>query len=256
MSRGGFISFEGIDGAGKSTHVEACAEWLRAQGLTVVLTREPGGSELAESIRQWLLSHEMQPVTEALLAFAARNDHLARVIRPALVAGQWVVCDRFTDSTFAYQGGGSQVDGARLAALENWVHGDLQPDRTYLFDLPPAVAAERRGAARVADRFEAREQDYFERVRAAYQARVQADPGRFLVLDAGDERGRIRRRLLDDLAAFWQHRTAAYADAGPGRTGLPGELACGAQAGDAVDAAVPRASPAAAGAHIRPGGGR
>ncbi|MDO4232627.1 MAG: dTMP kinase [Lautropia sp.] len=198
--RGAFISFEGIDGAGKSSHVEACAEWLRSQGLTVVLTREPGGSELAESIRQLLLTKEMQPETEALLAFAARNDHLDRVIRPALAQGHWVVCDRFTDSTFAYQGGGAGVDRGRLAMLEQWVHGDLKPDRTYLFDLLPAVAAERRSAVRAADRFEAREDTYFDRVRAAYLHREHADPGRFLVVDAGGALEDIRRQVLDDLA--------------------------------------------------------
>lgn len=200
MKTGAFITFEGIDGAGKSTHVEACTEWLREQGLTVVLTREPGGSELAEGIRQWLLGHEMQPVTEALLAFAARNDHLDRVIRPALAAGQWVVCDRFSDSTFAYQGGGSSVDVGRLRQLEDWVHGDLQPRRTYLFDLAPAIAAERRAAVRAADRFEAREVEYFERVRSAYRQRQADDPARFLVLDGSGEREQIRQRLLDDLA--------------------------------------------------------
>lgn len=200
-ARGALISFEGIDGAGKSSHVQACADWLRSQGLTVVLTREPGGSELAESIRQLLLTQEMQPDTEALLAFAARNDHLNRVIRPALAAGHWVVCDRFTDSTFAYQGGGAGVDPGRLAMLEQWVHGDLKPDRTYLFDLPPAVAAERRAAARAADRFEAREDSYFERVRAAYRQRRHADPDRFLVVDAGAALEDIRRLVLDDLTA-------------------------------------------------------
>lgn len=240
--RGGFISFEGIDGAGKSTHVEACADWLRAQGLEVVLTREPGGSELAEAIRGWLLSHEMQPVTEALLAFAARNDHLARVIRPALAAGQWVVCDRFTDSTFAYQGGGSQVDRARLAMLEDWVHGDLQPDRTYLFDLPPAVAAERRAAARAADRFEARELDYFERVRAAYRQRQAADAGRFLVLDAADGRERIRQRLLDDLAALYRGWPAS---AGGGAVSVATDAAADAAARAAEQGGV--VGPASAG---------
>ena len=197
--QGCFITFEGIDGAGKSTHVGACVDWLRAQGETVVISREPGGSPLAERLRELLLTEEMQPQTEALLAFAARSDHLHTLIRPALSAGQWVVCDRFTDSTFAYQGGGSDVDTAWLAQLEAQVQDGLQPVRTYLFDLPPEVAAERRAAVRSADRFEARALDYFECVRRAYQARVAADPGRFCVLDATATPEQISRWLQDDL---------------------------------------------------------
>lgn len=198
--RGGFITFEGIDGAGKSTHVQACVQWLKDHGENVVLTREPGGSALAETLRQLLLSEDMQPDTEALLAFAARADHVQRVIRPALAAGQWVVCDRFADSTFAYQGGGSGVDMQRLAQLEAWVLGGLAPVRTYLFDLPPEVAAARRAAVREADRFEARELAYFERVRQAYLDRVKAAPQRFVVLDATDTPEGVGARLLADLA--------------------------------------------------------
>ena len=138
--QGCFITFEGIDGAGKSTHVGACADWLRAQGETVVLSREPGGSPLAERLRELLLTEEMQPQTEALLAFAARSDHLHTLIRPALAAGQWVVCDRFTDSTFAYQGGGSDVDTAWLSQLEAQVQDGLQPVRTYLWTTSSACA--------------------------------------------------------------------------------------------------------------------
>ncbi len=190
---GCFISFEGIDGAGKSTHVDACVQWLQGRGEQVTLTREPGGSPLAETLRGLLLAQDMQPDTEALLAFAARSDHLQRVIRPALAAGGWVVCDRFTDSTFAYQGGGSGVDTTRLA--------------TYLFDLPPEVAAARRAAVRAADRFEARELDYFARVRQTYLDRVAADPDRFVVLDATAPPDVVGARLLADLAgvhARWQ----------------------------------------------------
>lgn len=208
---GCFITFEGIDGAGKSTHVGACVDWLRAQGETVVLSREPGGSPLAERLRELLLTEEMQPQTEALLAFAARSDHLHTLIRPALTAGQWVVCDRFTDSTFAYQGGGSDVDTAWLAQLEAQVQDGLQPVRTYLFDLPPEVAAARRAAVRSADRFEARALDYFERVRRAYQARVAADPERFCVLDATATPEQIGRWLQDDLVKVhrrWHERAA------------------------------------------------
>ena len=153
----------------------------------------------------------MQPQTEALLAFAARSDHLHTLIRPALAAGQWVVCDRFTDSTFAYQGGGSDVDTAWLAQLEAQVQDGLQPVRTYLFDLPPEVAAARRAAVRSADRFEARALDYFERVRRAYQARVAADPERFCVLDATATPEQIGRWLQDDLVKVhrrWHERAA------------------------------------------------
>lgn len=205
--QGCFISFEGIDGAGKSTHVDACVQWLQGRGEQVTLTREPGGSPLAETLRGLLLAQDMQPDTEALLAFAARSDHLQRVIRPALAAGGWVVCDRFTDSTFAYQGGGSGVDTTRLAQLEAWVQGGLSPVRTYLFDLPPEVAAARRAAVRAADRFEAREFDYFARVRQSYLDRVAADPGRFVVLDATATPDVVGARLLADLAgvhARWQ----------------------------------------------------
>ena len=209
--QGCFITFEGIDGAGKSTHVWACVDWLRAQGETVVLSREPGGSPLAERLRELLLTEEMQPQTEALLAFAARSDHLHTLIRPALAAGQWVVCDRLTDSTFAYQGGGSDVDTAWLAQLEAQVQDGLQPVRTYLFDLPPEVAAARRAAVRSADRFEARALDYFERVRRAYQARMAADPERFCVLDATATPEQIGRWLQDDLVKVhrrWHERAA------------------------------------------------
>lgn len=201
---GCFISFEGIDGAGKSTHIEACAEWLRARGQTVVVTREPGGSELAEAIRQWLLGHEMATETEALLAFAARSDHLNRVIRPALAEGHWVVCDRFTDSTFAYQGPGLGGEARYLNLLEQWLHGDLQPARTYYFELSPEVAAARRAAVREADRFEARDVAYFEQVSRAYRQRVKADGDRFLVLDASQSREVIAERLISDLSCVFE----------------------------------------------------
>lgn len=196
---GRFISFEGIDGAGKSTHVDWCADWLRARGLEVVLTREPGGTPLAEQLRALLLSEPMSIDTETLLVFAARNEHLAQSIRPALARGAWVVCDRFTDSTYAYQGGGRGVSTQRIATLEAWVHADLQPHRSYLFDLPPEVAAQRRAAARAADRFEAEDLAFFERVRGAYQARQAADPQRILTLDARQSVAQLRDLLKADL---------------------------------------------------------
>jgi dTMP kinase len=193
-----FVTFEGIDGAGKSSHVEWLAERLRRRGHRVVVTREPGGTELAESIRGWVLARPMSMRVEALLVFAARQDHLDRVIRPALATGTWVVCDRFTDSTAAYQGGGRGMPLADIAALEAWVHPDLQPDRTYLFDLDPALAAERRQAVRSADRFEAEQVAFFERVRAAYLARAAAAPERVQVVDARAGIDEIRKRLEED----------------------------------------------------------
>ncbi len=183
MTDGQFITFEGIDGAGKSTQIEFLVERLRAQGHDVLVTREPGGTPLGEKLRELLLTEAMDARTETLLMFAARAEHLAKVIMPALEAGRWVVCDRFTDATYAYQGGGRQVPMADIEALERWVHPDLLPDRTLLFDLPPEVAALRLAVARRADRFEAEEAAFFARVRAVYLDRVRRDSRRFLVLD-------------------------------------------------------------------------
>ena len=189
MSRSRFISFEGIDGAGKSSHIDALAAALRAQGHTVQQTREPGGTPLAEQLRSLFLHQPMDALTEALLVFAGRRDHLRCVIQPALAAGQVVLCDRFTDATFAYQGGGRGFDTAVLAQLETWVQADdasglVQPDLTLWFDLPPAVAARRRAAARDADRLESEDLAFFDRVRAGYARRAAADPRRFARIDA------------------------------------------------------------------------
>jgi dTMP kinase len=172
---GRFITFEGIDGAGKSTHLPRYAQSLRERGIPVTTAREPGGTPLAELIRDWFLHQPTDPQTEALLAFAARSDHLTRSIRPALGAGQWVVCDRFTDSTAAYQGGGRELGVARVEELERWLEPPIEPDRTYLFDLDPLEAARRRAQARQADRFEAEDVTFFERVRKAYRQRVASD---------------------------------------------------------------------------------
>ena len=166
-----FISFEGIDGAGKSSHIEALAEALRAAGHTVCLTREPGGTPLAESLRELFLHRPMDALTEALLVFAARRDHLVTVIEPALARGETVLCDRFTDATFAYQGAGRGFDLAVLSQLEQWVQQGRQPDLTLWFDVPPTVAAARRAAARDADRLEREAEDFFARVRGGYAAR-------------------------------------------------------------------------------------
>lgn len=182
--RGRFVTFEGIDGAGKSTHIERLAGWIRGLGHEVVLTREPGGTPLAEELRQCVLHRPMDELTEALLIFAARRDHLVSVIRPALARGATVVCDRFTDATFAYQGGGRGFDPETLAQLERWVQQGDQPDLTLWFDLPAATAAARRGAARAPDRFELQDEAFFERVRAGYASRRDADPARFELIDA------------------------------------------------------------------------
>lgn len=200
MTRGRFITFEGIDGAGKSTQIAFLAEHLRARGHDVLLTREPGGTELGEKLRALVLHEAMDARTETLLVFAARAEHLARVIRPALAAGRWVVCDRFTDATFAYQAGGRQLPAADIEALERWVHPDLQPDCTLLVDVPPAVAAARLASARPADRFEAEQGAFFARVRAAYLARAQRDPGRFVILDGTQPPSAIQARIAQAFA--------------------------------------------------------
>ena len=181
---GRFITFEGIDGAGKSTHIAALQDWLRGRGHEVMLTREPGGSALAEQLRELLLHQPMDALTETLLVFAARRDHLQDCIEPALARGVTVLCDRFTDATFAYQGGGRGFDGAVLAQLEQWVQQGRQPDLTLWFDLPPTLAAERRAAARAPDRFESQGLDFFDRVREAYARRMAQAPQRFARLDA------------------------------------------------------------------------
>lgn len=188
---GVFVSVEGIDGAGKSTHLEAVAEWLRRRGRHVVSTREPGGSALAERLRELLLNEAMDPLTEALLVFAARRDHLRRCIEPALARGDVVLCDRFTDATFAYQGAGRGFDLGRLAILEDWVQQGRQPDLTLWFDLDPALAAERRGAARPPDRFESEDAAFFARVRAGYLQRLAGDPARFVRIDAAAARDAV-----------------------------------------------------------------
>lgn len=199
---GRFITFEGIDGAGKSSHIEAAAEALRAQGRSVRCTREPGGTALAEALRELFLSREMDALTEALLVFAARRDHLRCVIEPALAQGQVVLCDRFTDATMAYQGFGRGFDLNVLAQLETWVQAGRQPDRTLWFDVPAAVAAARRAAARAPDRLEREDLAFFDRVRAGYAARAEAAPQRFVTIDATASMDTVRARVLatlDDL---------------------------------------------------------
>jgi dTMP kinase len=195
MERGKFITFEGIDGAGKSTQLAYLADHLRRQGRDVVVTREPGGTPVGEALRQIVLTQDMDPRTETLLMFAARAEHLARVIRPALAAGRWVVCDRFSDATFAYQSGGRQLPAVDVESLERWVHPDLVPDRTILVDIAPEVAARRLAAARAADRFESEQTAFFARVRAAYLARAAQAPARFVVLDGASAPEQLHARI-------------------------------------------------------------
>ena len=202
-----FLSFEGIDGAGKSTHIEALAQALRARGRTVVLTREPGGTPLAEKLRALALNEPMDPLTEALVMFAARRDHLQQVIEPALARGDAVLCDRFTDATFAYQGEGRGFDLDVLGTLERWVQSVpaltapriRQPDVTVWFDLPAAVAAQRLAGARVPDKFESQPQAFFERVAAGYAARAKADPARFLRVQADQPREAVWKDVEEGL---------------------------------------------------------
>ena len=194
-----FISFEGIDGAGKSTHIEGLAAAFKAQGRQVTLTREPGGTPLAEKLRELVLHDAMDPLTEALLVFAARRDHLNQVIEPALARGDVVLCDRFTDATFAYQGGGRGFDLQVLSQLEQWVQGRAeglrQPDVTVWFELDPAIAAERLASARVPDRFEAQPVAFFQQVSDGYAARAEADASRFVRLNAAQTREAVWQQL-------------------------------------------------------------
>jgi len=200
QATGCFITFEGVDGAGKSTQIALLAEALRARGRNVLCTREPGGTELGEKLREVLLGMAMHVDTEAMLMFAARREHLAAVIEPALAAGTWVVCDRFTDATYAYQVGGRGLEAVRCDALEAWVHPHLKPDLTLLFDLSPALAAARMQANGVEpDRFEREQRGFFERVRAAYLDRARREPGRFHVIDAAREPQAIAREIASVL---------------------------------------------------------
>lgn len=202
MGRGRFLTFEGIDGAGKSTHLRWVPQWLIDRGAGVVATREPGGTPLGEALRGLLLNEPMRLDTEALLMFAARCEHVGTVIGPAIKAGRWVVCDRFTDASFAYQGAGRGMPADRLEALAQWVHPTVQPDCTFLFDLPADVAAARRAQARDADRFEREDQAFFERVRQGYRTRAEAAPARFVILDATEPFDAVRSRIEQHLDAM------------------------------------------------------
>jgi len=195
VSRGKFITLEGVDGAGKSTHLEWLAALLKGRGREVVLTREPGGTPLGEELRTLLLSQPMHIDTEILLMFAARREHLARVILPALEAGKWVISDRFTDATFAYQGGGRGVPVERIAMLEKWVQGDFQPDLTLVFHVSVEIAEQRRGGRAGGDRFEQLDKAFFERVSAQYLSRAAQDAARMRIIDASGSLTDIQKKL-------------------------------------------------------------
>jgi dTMP kinase len=206
MARGKFITFEGIDGAGKTTHLawfrERLEQKVAANGRSVVMTREPGGTPLGEQIREIVLHQKMDLETEALLMFALRRQHLAEVIEPALARGDWVLSDRFTDATFAYQGGGRGLPRDKLETLERWVQGGFQPDLTVLFDLAPEIANERRSAARDPDRFESESTAFFDRTRAEYLRRAEEAPYRFAIIDSSQSIVRIQKQLEELLTSL------------------------------------------------------
>ncbi|RZJ13477.1 MAG: dTMP kinase [Rubrivivax sp.] len=198
---GRFISFEGIDGAGKSTHIQAVADWFRARGADVQLSREPGGTPLAETLRDIVLKEPMGSLTELLLMFAGRRDHVETVIRPALAAGKTLLCDRFTDASFAYQGGGRGLPVEVLESLAAWVQEGTEPELTLWFDLPAEQAAARRASAREADRIEQQDLTFFERVRAGYAARAERAPRRIVRIDASGTVEQVCVNVLAVLAA-------------------------------------------------------
>ena len=206
MARGKFITFEGIDGAGKTTHLawfrERLEEKVASTDRSVVMTREPGGTPLGEQIREIVLHQKMDLETEALLMFALRRQHLAEVIEPALARGDWVLSDRFTDATFAYQGGGRGLPRDKLETLERWVQGGFQPDLTVLFDLAPEIANERRSAARDPDRFESESAAFFGRTRAEYLRRAEEAPYRFAIIDSSQSVTRIQKQLEELVAVL------------------------------------------------------
>lgn len=207
MTTGRFITVEGVEGAGKSTHLPFIHELLADAGLAVVATREPGGTELGESLRALLLAPRDDPMaidTELLLMFAARCEHIAQIIRPALAAGKWVLCDRFTDATYAYQGGGRRVPASRIATLEEWVQRDLRPDLTIILDVPVRTGMERILARDEHDRFEREDMAFFERIRSRYLETARQAPRRCRVVDASGDIEEVRERLRGMLEEYLQ----------------------------------------------------
>lgn len=202
MNKARFITFEGVDGAGKSTGLEWFVAALRQRGIDLLVTREPGGTPLGEQLREILLHQPMHAETEAMLMFAARREHVEQVIRPALQRGTWVISDRFSDASFAYQGGGRGVPLAKLEQLEQWVHGDLQPDLTLLFDIPIEVARQRLNNNASLDKFEREQGEFFERVRQAYLARAAKIPQRYAIIRAEKSLDEVQRQLADIVASL------------------------------------------------------
>ena len=202
MSTAKFITFEGVDGAGKSSHIAWFADTLRQRGIDVLVTREPGGTPLGEALREILLNQPMHAETEAMLMFAARCEHVKLVIKPALQRGTWVISDRFSDASFAYQGGGRGVSVAKLEQLEQWVHADLQPDLTLLFDIPVELARQRLSNNTSLDRFEQEKNDFFEKVRNAYLARSQKNPARFAIIRAEKSLDEVKANLEKIIASI------------------------------------------------------
>src|SRR5690554_6541222 len=215
VQRGCFITLEGLDGAGKSTHIEWLVDQLGQRGLSVIATREPGGTALGEALRELLLHRPMHLKTETLLMFAARCEHVETVIKPALAAGKWVVCDRFTDASYAYQGGGRELGAHPIEILECWVHADLQPDPSWMFDVPLAIARERLSRTRELDRFEREGAALFERTREAYHERARQDPQRLRIIDSTLPIDTIRAELLDQVDALVRNTGRASTSARP-----------------------------------------
>ncbi|MGQ0577595.1 MAG: dTMP kinase [Betaproteobacteria bacterium] len=206
MKRGNFITFEGIDGAGKSTHLAWATDLLRGRGVGLIVTREPGGTVLGEQLRQILLAGDQRihPETEAMMMFTARRQHLEEVIRPALQRGDWVLCDRFSDASFAYQGGGRGVAKDKLETLERWVHPDLQPDLTLLFDVSAELGQSRVARVKSPDRFEREDVEFFSRVRNAYLERLKEWPKRVVRIDGSKPIADIRREIEQQFLAIWK----------------------------------------------------
>ena len=194
--RGKFITLEGMDGAGKSTHIPTIIAALETRGISVVSTREPGGTALGEQLREILLHHPMNPETEALLMFAARKEHIATVIEPALASGKYVVSDRFSDASYAYQSGGRGVAADKIEQLEAWVHPELQPDLTILFDVSVEISVARLADARAPDKFERQNSDFFTRIRNAYLQRAKNAPERFRVIDSSQSIDQVKKAVL------------------------------------------------------------
>lgn len=207
ISQGKLITLEGIDGAGKSTQLEWVADYLRSRGVSVIVTREPGGTPLGEKIRTLLLDNNltMHAETEALLMFAARREHLDKIILPALARGEWVISDRFTDASYAYQGGGRQVETAKLDSLAQWTQGMLQPDLTLYFDVPVALGQQRVAGIKSADRFEKEQMDFFQRVREAYLSRAEKFPERIYSIDASQSLLMVRNAVKKIMQTFLHH---------------------------------------------------